>query len=124
MMKSEAELILVADIERRLAELSTRYPSSIMLAVDNEGRAYLEAALEDRQGDVRLTDNGGGPLTEVHWKTVLNHIGFVAVIAWMSDPRDMELVRKACLDVEGMVSDSKKGEIGLLHSGHDSQKRN
>jgi hypothetical protein len=124
MIKSEEELILVADIERRLAELSTRYPSSIMLAVDDEGRSYLEAALKDRQGDVLLTDNGGGPLTKMHWQTVLNHLGFVAVIVWLSDPHDMALVRNACLEVEGMVSEFKEGEIGLLHSGHDSQKRN
>ncbi|OAN45570.1 hypothetical protein A6A04_06635 [Paramagnetospirillum marisnigri] len=102
MMKSEEELILVAAIERRLAELSSRYPSSIMLAVDNEGRAYLDAALEDRLGEVVLTDNGGGPLTEVHWKTVINHIGFVAVIVWLSDPRDLALVRQACREVEEM----------------------
>lgn len=109
MMKSEEELILVADIERRLAELSETYPSSIMLSVDNEGRAYLEAAMEDRLGDVLLTDNGGGELSDIHWQTVLDHLGFVAVIVWMSDPQDLELVRKACLEVEGMVSDSKKG---------------
>ena len=124
MTKSKAEHILPADIERRLAELSETYPCSILLAVDDEGRSYLEAALKDRQGDVLLTDNGGGPLTKMHWQTVLNHLGFVAVIVWLSDPRDMALVRKACLEVEGMVSDSKKGGIGLLHPGHDNQKRN
>lgn len=102
MMKSEAELILVADIDCRLAELSSRFSASIILAVDDEGRAYLETALEDRLGEVLLTDNGGGPLTKMHWQTVLNHLGFVAVIVWMSDPRDMALVRKACLEVDWM----------------------
>ncbi|CAA7627295.1 hypothetical protein [Magnetospirillum sp. SS-4] len=101
MMKSEEELILVATIERRLGELSSRYPSSIMLAVDDEGRAYLDAALEDRQGEVLFTDNGGGELSDIHWQTVLHHLGFVAVIVWLSDPRDLALVRKACRDVEG-----------------------
>ncbi len=124
MTKAKAELALVADIERRLAGLSETYPCSIMLAVDDEGLSYLEEAMKDRLGEVVLTDNGGGPLTKMHWQTVLNHLGFVAVIVWLSDPRDMALVRKACLEVEGMVSDSKKGGIGLLHPGHDNQKRN
>ncbi|CUW39877.1 conserved protein of unknown function [Magnetospirillum sp. XM-1] len=100
MMRSEAEITLVAAIQRRLAELSSRYPSSIMLAVDDEGRAYLDAALENRLGEVLFTDNGGGELTEIHWQTVLNHLGFVAVIVWLSDPRDLALVRKACREVE------------------------
>lgn len=100
MMRSETEKSLVAAIQRRLAELSSRYPSSIMLAVDDEGRAYLDAALEDRQGEVLLTDNGGGDLTEIHWQTVLDHLGFVAVIVWLSDPRDLALVRQACREVE------------------------
>ncbi|EME67454.1 hypothetical protein H261_23432, partial [Paramagnetospirillum caucaseum] len=52
MMRSEAEKTLVAAIQRRLAELSSRYPSSIMLAVDDEGRAYLDAALMGRHGEV------------------------------------------------------------------------
>ncbi|WP_237051469.1 hypothetical protein [Magnetospirillum sp. ME-1] len=124
MMRSEAEKTLVAAIQRRLAELSSRYPSSIMLAVDDEGRDYLDAALMGRHGEVLLTDNGGGDLTEIHWQTVLHHIGYVAVIVWLSDPRDLELVRQACREVEGMVPEFKDGEIGLLHSGHDNQKRN
>jgi hypothetical protein len=102
MMRSETEKFLVAAIQRRLAELSSRYPSSVMLAVDDEGRSYLESALIGRHGEVLLTDNGGGDLTEIHWQTVLNHLGFVAVIVWLSDPRDMALVRKACREVEEM----------------------
>ncbi|ARJ68131.1 hypothetical protein WV31_11240 [Magnetospirillum sp. ME-1] len=101
MMMSETEKSLVSAIQHRLGELSSRYPSSIMLAVDDEGRAHLQAALEDRQGDVLLTDNGGGELSDIHWQTVLHHIGYVAVIVWMSDPRDLALVRKACREVEG-----------------------
>ncbi len=96
-MRSEAEKTLVAAIERRLEELSSRYPSSIMLAVDDEGRSYLESALIGRHGDVLFTDNGGGDLTEIHWQTVLNHLGFVAVIVWLSEPRALAWVRTACL---------------------------
>ncbi|EME68362.1 hypothetical protein H261_18927 [Paramagnetospirillum caucaseum] len=101
MMRSETEKSLVAAIKHRLAELSLRYPSSIKLAVDDEGRAYLDAALENRLGEVLLTDNGGGELSDIHWQTVLHHLGFVAVIVWLSDPRDLALVRKACREVEG-----------------------
>jgi hypothetical protein len=102
MTKSKAELTLVANIERRLAGLSETYPCSLMLAVDDEGLSYLDAAMEDRLGEVLMTDNGGGPLSEMHWQTVLDHLGFVAVIVWMSDPRDVALVRKACREVEPM----------------------
>ncbi|WP_152427014.1 hypothetical protein [Paramagnetospirillum caucaseum] len=92
------------DIEVRLAELAARYPASILLELDNEGRAYLETALEGHQGDILWTDNGGGELTKMHWEVVLDHIGFAEIILWFDVPEDAGLVRAACADVERMKS--------------------
>jgi hypothetical protein len=88
------------DIEVRLAELASRYPASILLELDNDGRAYLETALEVCQGHIHWTDNGGGELTDKHWKVVVNHIGYAEVILWFTKPSDAGLVRAACADVD------------------------
>ena len=88
------------DIEVRLAELAARYPASILLEMDQEGRAFVEAALEVRQGEVVWTDNGGGELTQMHWEVVTSHIGYAEVILWFEVPEDAGLVRAACADVD------------------------
>ena len=91
-----------AGIERRLAELSEIYPCSILLALDDAGRAFLEAALKNQQGDILWTDNGGGDLSDKHWGVVTSHIGYAEAILWFTTPSDAGLVRAACADVARM----------------------
>lgn len=86
-----------AAIKYRLRALSMVYPFAIPLAMDDEGHGYLLRVLEQCQGDTLLTDNGGGDLTPLHCRTVLNHVGYIAAIAWMADPRDAILIRAASL---------------------------
>ena len=86
-----------AVIERRLRSLSQSYPIAIPLGMDDEGHGYLLRVLDQCQGEWLLTDNGGGDLTPMHCRVVLDYVGFIAAIAWMADPRDAALVRAACL---------------------------
>ena len=86
-----------AAIERRLRALSSDYPFSLLLGMDDEGHGYLLRVLDQCLGGWRLTDNGGGDLTPQHCQVVLNHVGYIAAIAWMVDPRDAALVRAMCL---------------------------
>ncbi|WP_235062918.1 hypothetical protein [Paramagnetospirillum caucaseum] len=86
-----------AAIERRLRALSTDYPFSLPLGMDEEGHSYLLGVLGLCRAQWLLTDNGGGDLTPLHCRTILNHVGYIAAIAWMTDPGDAILVRAACL---------------------------
>ena len=97
MTDSESRYHPEHDIERRLRALSLSYPFAIPLGMDDEGHGYLLRVLDQCQGEWLLTDNGGGDLTPLHCQVVLNHVGFVAAIVWLIDPRDAALVRAACL---------------------------
>jgi hypothetical protein len=85
------------DILRRLDTLRDLFPFWILLGMDDEGRDRMNTVLDRCHGRVLLTDGGGGKLTDMHWRTVINHLGFVEVIAWSLDRTDIDAIKAACI---------------------------
>jgi len=83
-------------IDKSLGMLAEFFPLSLRYSVDEEGMELLRTTLQACQGDVRLTDFGGGPLTTKHLEIVFTHVGHAEVAVWMSDPGDVTLIRAAC----------------------------
>jgi len=83
-------------IDKSLGMLAELFPLSLQYSVDEEGMELLRTTLQACQGDVRLTDFGGGPLTTKHLEIVFAHCGHAEIAVWLSDPGDVGLIRAAC----------------------------
>jgi len=91
-------------IDRSLAMLAELFPWKLSYSVDTEGLALLRTAIGSCQGDVRLTDLGGGPLTSMHLETVLNHVGHAEIAVWLNDQSDVGLIRATCAAVNATLN--------------------
>jgi len=90
-------------IDRSLAMLAELFPWKLSYSVDTEGLSLLRTVINACQGDVRLTDLGGGPLTNMHLETVLNHVGHAEIAVWLNDPSDVGLIRATCSAVNATL---------------------
>jgi len=90
-------------IDKSLAMLAELFPWKLSYSVDREGLALLRTAINGCQGDVRLTDLGGGPLTNKHLEIVFGHVGHAEVAVWLNDPSDVGLIRATCAAVNATL---------------------
>jgi len=102
------------DIDQRLMMRRELFPFTISLGLDQEGRDYLAPVLAQCRGKLQITDNGGGELTDLHWQTVIQHVGYGEIMVWSTDPGDIELIRNACIPDPDETEATAKENTELL----------
>ena len=83
------------DIDRRLESIAEIFPWHRTYEVDAEGFAILQQALLVCAGHTRLTDPGGGSLSQKHLEVVFAHV-VTQVTAWFSNKSDYFAVKSVC----------------------------
>jgi len=101
-------------IDKRLGMLSELYPWSLEYSVDEEGLTLLRTTIQGCQGDVILTDLGGGPLTTTHIETVLAHVRHAEITIWLNDPNDVRVIRAASAAVNAAMAAKTAGKTASM----------
>ena len=83
------------DIDRRLEMIGDIFPWHRTYEVDEEGLAILQKTLAACSGHTRLTDPGGGSLSQKHLEVAFAH-RVTQVTAWFSNKSDYLMVKSAC----------------------------
>ncbi|WP_148207394.1 hypothetical protein [Paramagnetospirillum magneticum] len=83
------------DIDRRLETIGEIFPWRRTYEVDEEGFAILQQSLAACASHTRLTDPGGGPLSQKHLEVAFAHV-VTQVTAWFSNKSDYFAVKALC----------------------------
>ena len=83
------------DIDRRLETIAEIFPWHRTYEVDEAGFAILQKSLLACVGHTRLTDPGGGSLSQKHLEVAFAHV-VTQVTAWFSNKSDYLMIKASC----------------------------